>query len=185
MLAGDFEAPRSIGANGVASYGGDDRLIVMFYRGTRPNAPKSRAAGVPMVDPVDMIRVVHPGERDIMEYEVTADDPKGFRVRFPRQWAAYEKGQEQRASGTPLEMLYPDAPDMVTNLQALHIHTVQQLAALSDSGMGNLPFGLSARNLAKKFLGDRAEAEAENNSLKVQVAALTARLEAMDKKKGA
>lgn len=186
-----FEVPveagiTSIRSDGVAQFGRDDSLLVEFYRGKRHNGAKSREAGTPIFDPVDMVRIVQPGEKDVMEYEADKGTPP-YKVRFPRQWAAYQQGIEQRKAGTPLELVFPDQPDVVATLNAMHVYNAQQLAGLSDTAMGNVPMGRTLVKTAKQFLG-QATGSAEFHALKAEnaqqaadIKALTARLEAMEK----
>lgn len=184
-----FEGPElaqveSIGANGAASYGGDDKLIVTFYRGTRLNAGKSRDAGTPIYDPVDMVRIIQPGERDVAEYQATIE----YQRRWPRQWAAYQANMEQTQGGTPLEMLFPTQPEIVATLRAIHVTTVQQLAAINDTAMGNVPMGRQLVNSAKQYLakaGEGSEFHAlkkENADLKADLGRLAAQVEDLSAK---
>lgn len=176
-----------IGANGVAQFGRDDSLLVEFYRGKRHNGAKSREAGTPIFDPVDMVRIVQPGEKDVMEYEADKGTPP-YKFRFPRQWAAYQQGIEQRKAGTPLDLVFPDQPDVVATLNAMHIYNAQQLAGITDTAIGNIPMGRSLVKTAKQFLGQAtgsAEFHAlknENVTLSSDLRAALARIEALEEK---
>lgn len=180
MLEGpELAQVESIGANGAASYGGDDKLVVTFYRGTRLNRQKSREAGTPVFDPVDMVRIIQPGERDAAVYQATPE----YQRRWPRQWAAYQADLEQDQGGTPLEMLFPTQPEIVATLKAIHVTTVQQLAELSDSAMDNVPMGRTLVNNAKQYLAKAGEGseyhslKKENEDLKADLARVTAQVD--------
>lgn len=189
MLGPELAPIESIDATGTASYGGDDKLVVTFYRGTRKNGQKSLQAGIPIYDPVDMVRIIQPGERDVAEYEATLE----YQRRWPRQWAAYQANQDQDQGGTPLEMLLPAQPEIVATLKAIHINTVQQLAGMTDSAMDNVPMGRTLVNNAKQYLSragegveyhalkkERDDLRSDVDRLMAQVDELSARLD--DKK---
>lgn len=133
----------------VAMQGSDKDLVVMFYAGTKLNEFKSKAQGVPIYDPVDMIKVFHPGEPlNVPERPVIESDKR----RFRDQWDAFKEGKDQKVEGTPLTALFPGKPEIIKTLEAIHIHTVQQLANLSDTGQQNMMFGLNLKQEAQKFL---------------------------------
>lgn len=188
MLGAELAPIEGIEAgSGVARYGTDRSMIVLFYRGTRLNGQKSREAGTPIYDPVDRVKIIHPGEKDEMDY--VAD--LRYQHRWPEQWARYKQGLEQADSGTPLALLFPSQPDVVATLNALHIRTIQQLASATDTALGNLPMGRSLQKTAKAYLdkaGDGSEFHAlqkQNQEMQAdlkraneQIAALTAAIEA-------
>lgn len=143
----DFN-PLETSPGGVAVFAKDDQLLVKFFRHAELSQFKSKAAKMPIYDEVDMVSVIYPGEKE--EIKVLADD--FHKQRFPRQWDAYQKGIEQRASGTPLEMLFPDQPVTILSLKTFHIHTIQQLAMISDTAMNNIPMGRTLSDKAKAYL---------------------------------
>src|SRR5579885_175076 len=133
----------------IALQGTDKDLVVMFYAGTQINGHKSRQQGIPIYDPVDMIKVYHPGEPlNVPERPVVESD----KYRFKPQWEAYKAGKSQAVEGTPLSALFPHNPEIIKTLEASHIATVQQLANISDTATQNMMFGLKLRDQAKKYL---------------------------------
>lgn len=132
-----------------------DRRYVEFYRGHKLNGAQSTQAGRPIHDPVDMMKLIHPGERDIHHLEVREE----HKFQFPRQWAAYQAGRSAEAqSGTPIETLYPNDPEMVKQFQALHIYTAEQMAGLTEQGISRLGMGGRAHvERAQKFLEHAAK----------------------------
>ena len=127
-----------------------DKRYVKFYRGHEINGVLSQQAGRPIYDPVDMVEIRHPGERDIHHIKVREE----HKFQFPRQWAAYEAGHSAAAqSGTPIETLYPNEPELVKQFQALHIFTAEQMAGLTEPGIMRLGMGGRAHvERANKFL---------------------------------
>lgn len=178
----DFSPIEAVSANGVASFGSDASLYVEFYRGAMLNGPASREAGTPIYRPVDMVRVIQPGERDVAEHLATPE----YQRRWPVQWAAYQQDRQQMADGTPLDVLFPAQPETVATLKAAHIHTIQQLAAITDTAIGNLPMGRTLVDTAKQFLAkasggaDFQKLKAENEQLNADLRAMKARLDAME-----
>lgn len=127
-----------------------DRRFVEFFRGSRLNGAASQAAGRPIHEPVDMLKLIHPGERDVHILEVQ----EHHKYQFPRQWAAYEAGQSKEAqAGTPIDVIYPDEPEMVRQFKALHIYTAEQMAGLTEQGISRLGMGGRAHvERAQRFL---------------------------------
>lgn len=133
----------------IALAGTDRDLVVMFHKGIKPNAFKSREVGAPVYDPVDYVKVIHPGE-PLNTYDQPVRDID--KLRFAQHWAAYEKGKSQETSGTPLSVLFPANPEIIKTLEAIYITTVQQLANLPDTAAQNLMFGFNLRDKAKDYL---------------------------------
>jgi hypothetical protein len=108
---------------------GDKRLFVVFHRGFELNEAKSTEAGRPVHDDVDLITIRVPGQRDTM----VARADYGYQQRFPTQWAQYKANAEQISSGTRLSEVTWLTPALVADLKAANVHTVEQLAGMSDS----------------------------------------------------
>jgi len=165
------------GWNGdIAVQGSDKDLVVLFYAGTRLNPFKSQQQGVPMFDPVDMIKVYHPGEPlNVPERPVVESD----KYRFRAQWEAYKEGKDQKVEGTPLSVIFPHQPEIVKSLEAAHINTVQQLANISDTATQNMMFGFNLREKAKQYLSVAQQGvqfhqfEREKEALQQQIKELT------------
>jgi hypothetical protein len=155
----------SVARDGTVSFGSDDRMFVQFFKGTRQNGFKSQNAGTPVFEPVDMVRIRQPGERDENVREVRDEDKQ----RWPQKWAAYVAGNEVGAEGTPLALLFPTEPEVVETLKYHRIITVQQLAALSDTGIQNV--GLGARDMqakARRFL-EAADGAAKHQLIEAEI----------------
>jgi hypothetical protein len=147
-------------------------LIVRFFRGTKRNVFKSEADGYPQDNAVDYVRIGQVGERDDVVHEVRLINAD---KKWPEQWRAYQEGREQVADGMPLDMLFPGSPEVVSTLKANHIHTIEQLADITDSN--KFSFALVWQQKAKKFLearqGDAMPA------MEAKMAALLAQVEAL------
>ena len=162
-----------------------DRRYVEFFRSSKINGVLSQQAGRPVHDPVDMIKLIHPGERDVHILEVREE----HKFQFPRQWAAYEAGRSKEAqSGTPIETLYPNEPEMVKQFQALHIFTAEQMAGLTEPGIMRLGMGGRAHvERAQKFLehaskmAGASKLQAELDAEREQREALQEQVERMER----
>jgi hypothetical protein len=133
----------------IALQGTDKDLHIVFYAGTQINSFKSRQQGVPMYEPVDMIKVYHPGEPlNVPERPVNENDKR----RFKAQWDAYKEGKDVAVEGTPLSVIFPSQPEIIKSLEVAHIHTVQQLARISDTATQNMMFGFNLRKKAQEYL---------------------------------
>lgn len=181
---------RGLGANGVVQMGDDARMIAMFYKKAVPNAARSKAEGLPKFDSVDYVKIFEPGDKYTVVDRPVKDSDK---ARFPTKWALYQQNKDQSASGTPLEYLYPDQPDLVAELKAMKIQSVENLRDLSDTNAGRLQFGASLREAAKKYLeaADKgktyhaldAKLKDQESTIREQnevIQALKARLDALD-----
>lgn len=124
--------------------GGDNRLWVRFERKSRLNSYRSEQEGRPIYEPVDMIRIQQPGERDQLVRVVKDDD----KLRFPKQWEAFSKEVEQVPDGTPIKMLFPNEPHIVEVMLDLKIQTIEQLAAVTEHAIERL--GMDGRKYVSK-----------------------------------
>jgi hypothetical protein len=121
--------------DGMVRFGSDNQTNVLFYKRPVADPELSRQFGRPMTKGVDYVRIQHPGERDTIDTPV-ANKPDAPH-RWPRQWAQFQRSQEQIPDGTPIEMLFPQHPEIGANL-----HAAQSI------GMGATQW----RNKAKDFL---------------------------------
>lgn len=155
-----------------------DRRHVEFYRGQVLNGVRSQAEGRPIYEPVDMVKIIHPGERDVHHLKVRDN----HKYEFPRQWAAYEAGRTADADGTPVSMLYPNDEMLVAQFKLLHIFTVEQLGGLTEAGISRLGMGGRTHvERAQKFL-EASRGMAGAHRLQAEVDAANERADAMAEK---
>lgn len=134
--------------NGQGWGGKENQVFARFYRDQKADFYQSQQRGVPVAKAVDMVEIRQAGERDSVKLEVT----EVHKQRFPAAWQNYQRGMEQVQDGTPLGVLFPKNPEIVTTLQGNHIWTVQALAAVPDSSMPSIPFLFDYRKKAVEFL---------------------------------
>jgi hypothetical protein len=180
---------------GVASvsHAGDDALIVQFYLHPVLQEFESQQAGRPIYKDKEYVWIRFAGDRtkevrrkvDLIGRDGAAPDPE----RFPKQWMAFKNSQVQVHEGTPLEQFPPLGASTVLNFKAYNIHTVEQLAAVTDAVIHNLGTGaLDLREKAKAWLKAANDAaaitasQAENAALKADIAALKAQIAELGKK---
>lgn len=163
--------PQSYAPDGTAIFGKDEQSLVKFFKHPELSKFKSTEAGLPVYDDVVMVSVIQPGEKE--ETKVLATE--WHKRRFPRQWENFEKGLDQTASGTPLDHLFPSEPGTILTLKSFNIFTVQQLAGVSDTALGNLPMGRTLQDRAKTYLAS-AEGGSEYHKMQKRIADLEAQL---------
>lgn len=142
------------------THGDDSALHVTFKREAKQNAAKSKLAGRPIFDEFDYIEIIVPGGKT----KVIEKVQEHHKMRFPRHWDLYQqqlKGKTGEALiGTPLDQWPAISLSQVYELRALNIHTVDQLAHLTDQGIQAI--GLGGRELKAKAAAYLAQAS--NNS---------------------
>lgn len=132
-------------------FGSDNNVNVSFYVKSVLNRAKSREEGRPVHESIEYVRIQHPGEKDYTDRPVT-EVPQTVH-RFARQWAAFKESRKFVPDGTPVEMVFPQWPEIAANLHGLGVHTAEQLANLTAEGISHL--GLGGQdwvNKAKKFV---------------------------------
>lgn len=155
---GDYEGPAlkgvdwqgGVGNWGIAQYGDDRRAIVFFHKHSVFNEIKSTQAGRRVYDEVDFVSIQHPGER---EQKIDRPVQEADKHRWPNQWMAFQKNQQQVVDGTPVDLLFPQHPAVADNFRSIGITTIEQLANLSATGMANVGMGAQEYvNYAKQYL---------------------------------
>jgi len=166
-------------------HGDDAKLYVEFTVEAVHQPALSEQEGRPIYKDVPHIRIHFPGDRTKqifrpVKYEDDYLGPADPR-RFPMQWAQFSAQQEQVQTGTPVEHWGPLTKSEAMMLKGIHIHTVEQLAGVSDSNLS----WLGARQLRDKAVAWLAQAEggkevirleAENELLKQDLAMQKAQL---------
>lgn len=115
----------------------EDRRQVTFLMHSMQNGTKSREMGYPVFESVPHIKIEQMGERDYIMRPATEADARAF----PTHWAAFKEQRSQIPEGAPLSFIFPDDPGPIDTLRFFKIHTVEQLAALSDTAMSNVGMG--------------------------------------------
>lgn len=172
---------------------GEDGNNLRFYWEARENRNRSAAAGRPQFDRALFVEIVPPGQprstvvhellveiRESEEAEVkTVTKRQDIIDRYRPAFKAFmEDGDEARIDGVPLEMYPLLGVTQRAELKAMHIHTVEQLAMMSDNAMSD--FGMGARKMveqarayieATSSTAPLTKLQAENDSMAEQLKA--------------
>ena len=136
---------------GVVEYGGGDKgQTAIFFLDKRHNPAKSEQMGHPIYDNVPFVRIGPPGERLNIVIRPATDIDKR---RFALHWAQFTQNVEQRPSGTPISILYPEHPAVNAMFEGCSVFTVEQLAELSANAIENIGMGCQKYvNEAQQYL---------------------------------
>lgn len=122
-----------VNRNGHVSYGNDENAVVRFHKHFYKNKQS------------DYIEIMFAGDnKSVTDRPIKESDKQ----RFPRQWEAYQRGEEFKQEGYPLESWSEVDAGIVREYNLRQIYTVEQLANLNEANLDNL--GLGARTLHTK-----------------------------------
>lgn len=164
---------------------GDEKLIVQFRNDPKLNNFETSKQGIPVYDDRIVVDIMMPADKQ-SKLTVPADaqwqDGVTYAERFSEQFKRFMAGHTQVVNGTPLA----EAPFLTeaqrSQLRALDVYTVQQLAGLEGKPLQNL--GVRGREMQQQALSylERATGTQafvslanENADLKAQLEALKAR----------
>lgn len=121
------------------TYGDDKDLFVEFYSRAIQLQHESEKEGRPVFKRVPYTKITFPGNR-LKNYDkptimASENGRPSDLERFPKQWELFQKGMKQVVEGMPLEHWAPLNIADVAELKGLNIHTVEQLANLSDHSL--------------------------------------------------
>ena len=167
----------------------DDTLVVTFRHHPVPNEHKTAEEGRPIFDDMEVCDIRPAGSRNFatqpahMRARWVSDDPYGgeqrqetYAERFQRQYRQFKEKLQQTISGTPLE----HAPFLTearrSELRALNIYTVEQLAAIDGQELKNLgQYGRDQKNRAMEWIAESKAAAPGTTQLVAQLEAERAR----------
>jgi hypothetical protein len=163
----------------------DKNLYVRFFQEAVQNEAASNEAGRPIFDTVDMIEIMYPGRRDTT---VGMANHQGYKNRFAKQWMQYSKGLAQTVSGTPLSQVSWLTAGQIAEMKAVNIHSVEQLAGMTDNVAAKFMNHHALKQQAQAFLDQAAgnapllKMQAELGQRDSKIAELMAAVEALQKK---
>ena len=158
----EFARPIDIKEGGRVQYGMDDGLLVEFYIKPKLMQALSDEMGRPCYEDRIFVRIVSPGntkttwdreakgvgyaydeDGQVSGYEVDLDLPpeQSDPSRFQKAWARFEKKGEHIKHGWDISEWPRATRSFAESLKAQNIHTVEALAALSDSAASNIMGG--------------------------------------------
>jgi len=142
-------------------YAGDDRLFVRFYSKACLHDGKSAEEGRPIYVTREYVTIMVPGDKNsVVDTPVTQQHKQRFASRYER----FLKESEEVMEGTPLDIVPWLPVNLVAELKAMSVHTVEQLAGMSDSNIQKFQGFNRLRDRAQAFL-DLAADEAVNTKM--------------------
>jgi cell division protein FtsB len=176
-------------------------LHVEFYMDTREIPNKSREAGRPIYEDIEMVKIRFAGDKynvhvaPANEYGAKRDPMTNQRLtyaqQFPEHYRAFKDGIEFHGSGTPLS----EAPFLTMakrkELEAANVFTLEALAGLDGTFLQKLGMGArELKNQAEAYLETAkgtavaTKLAAENEAMKAQMEALKAQMAELIAAKG-
>lgn len=187
MNDGFAQPQRLLNPNATVSpvvYGDDKMIFAEFYDEPVYSKPKSATAGRPIYDTVVMCKIIFPGDRTksfIEKVKMVSDEyGPSHPERFPRQWAAYQAQHEQVPDGMPVEQWPPISKARCKELKAMHVHTVEMIAGMSDQNGPSIGMDWrTLRDMAQATLKP-GDAAVEISKLHKQLADLQSKFDARE-----
>lgn len=176
------------------------QAVPRFYMGLIQNEIKSKEAGRPIYDDIEMIEIKFAGNTKT-EFHAPANDRCDRPLRNPEnndryyvKWSehpdfakAYESfkaGQGGHIQGTPLSELPFLTEGRRAELRAINIHSAEQLASLTGAQIGKYGFGMGdlckqAQNYLDRAKGTELDArhEREKNEMQAELGDLRQKLD--------
>jgi hypothetical protein len=95
-----------------------------------------------------------------------------YAARFPREFAAFKRGEERAAIGTPVDEWTAISRSRAAELKAMNVFTVEEYAGLPDNLLQKMGMGSRAeREKARAFLASASEG-AETSAMATRLAEL-------------
>lgn len=146
-----------LGLSGTQPHEDDKRLFVTFSYEPRLDQEATAAAGYNKYKDIPYVTIRIPGDKTLAVHRPIMPSDKH---RFPQQYAAFASNTpNELAAGTPLTLWPSLTPSQVKELEYFNIKTVEQLAAMPDSGGGQL-MGVQAMKRAAKAYIEAAKSQA-------------------------
>lgn len=171
----------------------DDLLVVKFRADKVKNEAKSKEAGRPIFDDIELCEIRSPGDRNTVKVfpahsqhrwtvnEEGEQEIQTYAQRWSSQYQRFKERRDQIQEGTPLSELPFLTEGKRAELKALSILTAETLAALDGQRLKSIgPGGRELKNQAQAYLDNASGSAAvtkmasEIEALKQQIALLTA-----------
>ena len=167
--------------HGMARFGEDRNLLVMFYNRSCPIPGSGGVHGKPVHRNEIYIKIMQPGEMlNVIDRPVKDED----KIRFRDKWAAFIHDRTQIPDGVPIDLLFPNHPAVADNLRGFGVYTIEQCAQLSAHAIDTVGRGAQEYvTRAKRYLdmsekgAEFHQLQSENEQLKTDVRVLEQKLE--------
>jgi hypothetical protein len=119
-------------------HAGDEALFVVFYMGILDNAAKTLEAGRRIVDDVEYVRIIIPGDKNTINDRPASEQDKR---RFAKQYGMFKEGkkEDEQISGTRLTDWPFLTRGQCEEFKYLGIRTVEQMAQVRDDLATKIP----------------------------------------------
>lgn len=163
-------------------------VAVAFGMHAMLDGDKTSQAGHEIYKDVEFVKIAIPGDGKSLYFQPAT---KSHRNRFPQAYAAFKQRDVKPIEGMPIENWAPISRSLALTLKSMHVHTVEALAAISDTHIEKI--GVNGRELRAKAQAWLQEAKegaaatklaAENQSLRDQLAGMQAQIDALQLKFG-
>lgn len=164
----------------------DSGLAVEFFVDARKNPRLSKKEGRPIFEDKEFVKIMFPGDNKRlliapaleMHYNSNAKTQMTYAERFPEHYKVFKTEGAEMTHGTPVGSLDIVTAAKASELRALNITTVEQLASLPDASGRRLGMGWrELQDEAKAYL-EQAEKLSDNAYLREQIESLQAQLAA-------
>lgn len=162
----------------------DPLVIPVFKIHTTKNEAKTREAGRPIFDDMEVVEVRFAGDRNKVSVfpateicgETLDEDGNTRKISYAERWSdqykRFKAKEQQVAEGTPVDELPFLTQAKRAELKALSIYTAEALAALDGQPLRNLgQGGRDLKNQAQAYL-DRAAGSANVTAMAAKIADL-------------
>ena len=154
-----------------------------FYKHPVLQGFESKKAGRAIYKDEDFIEIQVPGQKNQIVKRAVQDKDK---ADYPVEWNAWEANSEEGATGSPIDHLPGITPSKCLELQALGIHTVEQLVDLNETGIQKVGHGARALiKTANQYLGQTSEIDdvkKQNDAQSKQIEELMKKVKALTDK---
>lgn len=162
-------------------------MFVTFYTDAVELTYESEQQGRPIFKDVPFVKIIVPGDMNNVIERVADENDK---LKYPNAWARFVAQEAEAIEGTPLEQWPQITRSLLKECKYFEVHTVEQLAGLSDSHLSRMGMGFQElRRKAQAWLqaaegtaATTAQA-AENEKLRSMIDDLQAQIKDMGAKK--
>ncbi len=166
------------------------KLVILFRPVLWRDEHQSQLQGRPVFKEKIHIQKIVPGDKNlVIDRPVKQADKEQFRV----EWEHFEKTRKNKIPGIPIEHWHSLTEIQKAEFKAMHIHTIEQFAALPDSMAVRIMGFYDLREKAKVFIAAgkdaellgkvRQEAEAKQKEQDDKIAELTRMVQELKKPK--
>lgn len=157
---------------------GDGKVFPRFHMEIEPDAEASAKEGRPIFRDVEMVELRFAGNNLYIPDKRVTDE---HRQRFPQAYAVFKNDGSLHVEGTPLKEWPAMRPSQIAEFNAMNIYTIENLAAVDDSGIQRMGMGgRMFREKARTYL-ELAKGNAPAERLAAEKAQLEDRLSTLQR----